>query len=413
MRSRRSVIKTSAAVAAGLALPTARAETWWQRLFGIKPEPPPAPPAPPPPAPPPRPAPSPAPSPQLQSELLFGQTAVLSGVLGQPVRGFNAGAQLAFEEQNSRGGVFGRPLRLISLDDKLQPDTAVANTLTLLKEHKVFGLFGCAGSATTLATEPLLRESGAPSFGGYAVTDSVRLRCRGAAYFMRAGYGREAQALVRHLMTIGVTRVGVAYLDNPGGEEVLKLIRAALGQHKVEPAIAAAVALDGANLADAAAKIGGLQPQALIMFLGGSLAASLMKQLGERHLPINYYALSVASSAHAIQQLGERARGLTLTEVVPHPWSQAEPVTLDYRRLAESAQVPVGYFSFEGYLAARVLIEALRRSGPEPSRPKLHATLAKLKMNIAGLELDYTIDGHTGSRFVDLVQIGEAGRIIR
>jgi ABC-type branched-subunit amino acid transport system substrate-binding protein len=354
-----------------------------------------------------------APMPPL-GELLFGQSAVLSGPLGEPLLAFNAGAQLVFDDVNAHGGVLGRRIRLISIDDQLQPDKAVAAYQSLLKDHKVFGFFGCTGSATTAAAEPLLRESGAPAFGGYAVSDSARLRNRGAAYFVRATYGREAQTLVQHLTTIGVTRIGVAYLAHPGGEEVLKLISTALAERKLEPAVSAAVALDGTNLAAAARKLIGMEPQAIIMFLGGALAGDLMSQIGQRRQHTSFYGMSIIGGEMAVQRLGERARGLAVVEVMPYPWNQSDPSTKDYRRLAEAAKVPVGYFSFEGYVNAQVLIEALRRSGGlEPNRARLHTVLRSLQMRIAGLDLDFSVDGHTGSRFVELVQVAEGGRFIR
>lgn len=351
----------------------------------------------------------------LNGELLLGQSAVLSGPLGQPVLGFNAGAQLAFDDANARGGVFGRRLRLISLDDELQPAKALVAYQSLLKEHKVFAFFGCTGSATTAAAEPLVRESGAPMFGGYAVSDSARERCRGLAYFVRASYGREAQALVRHLTTIGITRIGVAHLANPGGEEVLKLIRAALGHHKLEPAVSAAIALDGSNMVDAVRQLGIMAPQAVIMFLGGSLAGDLMHQVGlQRKQPTSFYGMSITGGEMVAHRLGARARGLTITQVVPYPWNQSDPTTLDYHRLAEAAKVPVGYFSFEGYLTGRVMVEALRRSGgQEPNRQRLHNVLRALQLRLAGLDLDFTVDGQNGSRFVELVQVAEGGRFIR
>ncbi|MEY4753241.1 MAG: hypothetical protein RJA44_916 [Pseudomonadota bacterium] len=346
-------------------------------------------------------------------ELLFGQSAVLSGPLGQPVLQFNAGARLAFDEFNAAGGLHGRRLRLLSLDDGLSPERALANVHALLREHKVFGLFGCTGSATTAAMEPLLRDTGVPAFGGYAVADSVRLRSRGVAYFVRASYGREAATLVRHLTTIGVARIGVAHLANPGGEEVLRLLGAALAEHRLEPAVSAAVALDGSNVTEAARKLAALQPQAVVMFLGGQLAADLMNQMGQRRLHTAFYGMSISGGELAAAKLGQRARGLTLAQIVPSPDSAVDPAILAYRRLAETAQVSNDHFSLEGYLTARVLIEALRRGPQEPSRARLHATLRGLQMRIAGLDLDFTLDGHTGSRYVDLVQLSEDGRFIR
>ncbi len=70
-------------------------------------------------------------------EILLGQSAVLSGPLGPAMQGFNAGAKLAFENANDKGGIAGRKVRLISLDDELKPERTVANYKTLLAEHKV------------------------------------------------------------------------------------------------------------------------------------------------------------------------------------------------------------------------------------------------------------------------------------
>lgn len=347
-------------------------------------------------------------------DLLFGQSATLSGPLGVPVQQFNTGIQLAFEELNRQGGLNGRNLRLISLDDELLPDRARANCQNLLKDHKVFAFLGCVGSATTAAVEPLLRESGVPAFGGYAVADSVRLRCRGAAYFLRATYGREAAALVRHLTTIGVTRIGLAVLDNPGGAEVVKLITAEMARYRLEPAVTSAVSQVGANLADTALQITSLQPQAVLMFLGSSLTSDLMALVNQRQPHTSFYGLSISGGDLSVTtRPSQRLRGLTLAQVMPSPWHQTDPVITAYRRLALDAQVPPGYLSLEGYLTARVLIEALRRSGPEPQRARLHATLRSLRTSIASLDIDFTQDGHTGSRFVDLVQITADGRFIR
>ncbi|REN18705.1 ABC transporter substrate-binding protein, partial [Mycobacterium tuberculosis] len=108
-----------------------------------------------------------------------------------------AGAGLAFDAVNAQGGLSGRKIRLVSLDDELKPEKAVANYEKLLAEHRVFAFFGCVGSATTAAGAKVLNQSGAPTVGGYAVSDSAREKVGGAGYFVRATFAREAQALVQ------------------------------------------------------------------------------------------------------------------------------------------------------------------------------------------------------------------------
>jgi ABC-type branched-subunit amino acid transport system substrate-binding protein len=347
------------------------------------------------------------------AELVFGQSAPLSGALGEQVRLVNLGAQIVFDEINAIGGVQGHKIRLKAVDDQSDPSQARAAYQALLTEQRVFGLFGCVGSASSAAAEAVLRSSGAVAFGGYGVTDSVREASRGAAYFVRAGYGRECEALVAQLVTIGISGIAVVHVANPGGEEVLQLIKSAMAARHLEVAVSAAVTQEGSNINEAAKKLLALQPQAVLMFLAGPPAAELMETVHRLGGRPGFYGLSLVAGEQVMERLGERARGLALSEVMPYPWHAADPDLIKYRRLAAAAKLPVGYATLEGYVNARVLVEALQRCGGEFSRQRLHAVLRKMQWRYAGLDLDFGAGQGTGSTFVDLVQIAPGGRYIR
>ena len=345
-------------------------------------------------------------------EIVFGHTGVLSGPLGVPVKAMLSGAELAFAESRAAGGVHGRSIKLVSLDDELKPDKAVANYEKLLADG-VFAFFGCVGSGTTAAGAPVLARSGAPLIGAYAVADSAREKAKGAAYIVRASTGREAQVLVQHLTTIGVTRIAVAHLDNPGGQEALALVEQALVAHQLKPHAAAAMKTDASNAADAAKKLAATQPQAVVMYLGGALAGELMKATWAVDSNPMFYGMSIVPGELTAKVAGARTRGLAICQVVPYPWGEIDPTVREYRRAAEAAKLPVSYYTWEGYLNALVLLEALRRTGRELTRPKLHATLRALKVRLAGMDIDFTGGGPTGSRFVELVQLTQGGGFVR
>ena len=347
------------------------------------------------------------------NEILLGHTGILSGPLGEVIKTMLAGATAAFDDVNRRGGVNGRKVRLLSMDDELKPDKAVANYTRLLGENKVFAFFGCVGSGTTAAAAGVLKDSGAPMVGGYAVADSARDKVKGAAYFVRATSGREAQVLVKHLTTLGLTQIGVAHLDNPGGVEALNLVKQAMAEHKIEPAAAAAVKFDGGNVAAVADTLGGPQMQAVIMYLGGTLGAELMKAVWAKGGQPKFYGMSIVPGEVSAKVLGEKVRGLAISQVVPYPWAPIDPMAQQYRKLMEKANVLVGYYSYEGFLNAQVMLQALERAGREPTRPRLHAALQSLRMPLAGLNLDFGNGVHTGSRFVELVQVTHGGRFLR
>lgn len=350
---------------------------------------------------------------QGSNDLVLGQTGILTGPLGGPIVSMLGGARLAFDNVNAQGGIAGRRIRLVSLDDELKPDLAVNNYRRLLDEHGALAFFGCVGSGTTAAAASVLKDSGAPAVGGYAVADAARERVRGSAYFIRAGTGREAQALVQHLTTIGITRIAVAYLDNPGGKEALDAVTAAMATQGGKPVASAAFAGDASNVAAGATQLAAQQPQAVLMYLGGTLPGTLMKALWEAGSKPSFYGMSIVSGTLTAKVAGDRARGLAIAQVVPYPWGVVEPDVREYQKLAQAAKLPLDYYTFEGYLNARVMIEALRRAGPNPSRPRLHAVLQAMKWRVGGMDIDYTTDGLNGSRFVELVQVADGGRFVR
>lgn len=347
------------------------------------------------------------------TEVVLGHTGVLSGPLGEVIKTFLAGATAVFDDLGRRGGVHGRRIRLVSLDDKLEPPQAVANYRKLLDEQKVFAFFGCVGSGTTAAAAATLQASGAPMVGGYAVADSARDKVKGSAYFVRATTGREAQVLLDHLTTLGLTRIGVAQLDNPGGQEALDLLSRAMDTHRIKPARSAAVKGDGSNIEAVAAQLADPQVQAVVMYLGGPLGANLIKAIRARGSNPRFYGMSIVPGELSAKVLGEQVRGLAISQVVPYPWAQADPTAVAYRRLMEKLQLPVGYYTYEGYLNAQVMVQALERCGRELTRPRLHAALQSMRVTLAGMTIDFTGGAHTGSRFVELVAVTQGGRFVR
>ncbi|KQU87117.1 ABC transporter substrate-binding protein [Variovorax sp. Root318D1] len=347
------------------------------------------------------------------SEILLGSSAVLSGPLGSQIKVVHNGASLAFDAINEQGGVGGRKIKLIALDDELKPEKALENYGKLLNDHKVFAFFGCVGSGTTAAASKLLQQSGAPSVGGYGVGDSARASVNGSAYFVRASNAREAQALVEHLVTIGVTKIAIAHLDNPGGIEAVKLIEAAMATHKLAPTATVSVKGDGSTSAAGGKALAEGRPQAVLMYLAGTVAGEVIKATYEAGSKPMFYGMSVVPGEVTAKVVQLQASGLAISQVMPYPWGEVEMVTRDYRRLAERAQVPVGYGSFEGYLNGLVMIEALKRTGRDLTRARLHATLRALKLRLAGMDIDFSTGATTGSRFIEMVRVTPEGRFVR
>lgn len=347
------------------------------------------------------------------TEILIGQSAVLSGPLSPGAIAMRDGAQLAFDDINAQGGIAGRRIRLLALDDGFDPAKAQANYQTLINEHKVFACFCGVGAFSVLAGLPLLRASGTPLIGATAVVDSARDTSSGVAYYTRASQQREADVLVQHLSTLGLTRITMAYIGTPGGKEVLGQVELAARQRGVQLLGSVGVAPDGKNVVEAGKALAQFPAQATLLFLSGPAAAQLMKVVWAQGGGTAFYGMSILAGDVTAKLLGDQFRGLTVSEVTPYPWDAAYADAIQYRNACEKAQVPVGYHSYEGYISGRVLVEALRQTGREPTRARLHATLRKLKMRVGGMDIDFTGDPHTGARFVELVRVRQDGRFLR
>ncbi|MCW5661872.1 MAG: ABC transporter substrate-binding protein [Burkholderiaceae bacterium] len=346
------------------------------------------------------------------NEIVLGQSAVISGPLGGPIKAMISGAQLAFDGVNAQGGVQGRKIRLVTLDDELAPPKAVANYKKLLDEG-VVAMFGCVGSGTTAAAGKLLVDHGCASVGGYAIADSARERTGGNGFFIRASMGREAEVLVRQLTTIGITRFAVAHMDNPGGQEALALVTKALQAHQLKPVASGAVKGDSSNAALVGRELASGQPQAVIMYLSGRQPADLMPAVRAAGSDPMFYGMSIVSGEVVARVLGDRARGLAIAQVVPYPWAQADQDLQTYHRALQQVKADPNYYSFEGWLNAQVMVEALKRAGRELSRARLLAVMRSLKMRVAGVDLDFTTGSIAASRFVELVQVRFDGKFVR
>ena len=348
-----------------------------------------------------------------RTEILLGQSAVLTGQLGDAALAAQAGARLVFDDANAGGGVAGRALRLVSLDDELNPDKALANYRSLVLEQKVLACVCGTGAAPTMAGTGVLRENGVPLIGASAVTDSVRDKTRGVAYYVRASSMRELEALVQHLVTLGMSRIAFIHLATPGGEEIKGQMQQVLSAQQLQLHASAGVGPDGAGAQDTAKLLATSQPQAVVLFMSGAAAAAVMKATWQLGAAPTFYGMSIVSGETTARLLGAQSRGLAVAQVTPYPWDGADPDALQFRRLAQAAKVPVNYHSYEGYLAGRVTVEALQRAGRDLSRERLHAVLRSMRMRVAGMDIDFTGNRHTGSRFVELVQVKQDGRYVR
>ena len=347
------------------------------------------------------------------AQLLVGQTAGFTGTVAAGVTETTEGAKLYLDAVNNRGGVNGQKVELISLDDKFDPKLAAENARKLIEDNQVLSLFLNRGTPHTEAIIPLLDQHGvaliAPSTGAMVLHQPVQKH----VFNVRATYQREAERAVAHLASIGVRRLAVVHVDDSFGNDGLEGARKGLQAAGLEPV---AVAKFDRTKPDFAPLLPGLkaaEPQAVLLIGSGTAVVEGIRSFKGATVAGQYITLSNNASAGFVKLLGDQGHGVVVSQVMPA--SQSYALVKEATQLAKAQGVDeLSPAMLEGFASAKVLVEALRRAGPKPSRASLHNALENLgRVDLGGLVLDYSPTDHTGLDFVDLSIISAGGKFRR
>jgi len=235
-------------------------------------------------------------------------------------------------------------------------------------------------------------------------------------FHIRAGYGDETAAIVKQMVTIGITRVAVLYQNDNFGKSGLEGVVSALRTYQMTPAAVAPVERNSLELAAAVDALAKVEPQAVVMVALYKQAAEFMRRMHKTGLRPRYLALSSVGTDQLISLLGDDARGIGLSQVMPYPWNDTVAVVREYQRLISQgdANPSYSYIGLEAYINAKLLVEALRRVGKDPSREKLVHLLENMRhFDLGGFRVSYSPSDHSGSKFVDLTVVGDGGRVRR
>jgi ABC-type branched-subunit amino acid transport system substrate-binding protein len=350
-----------------------------------------------------------------QAQLLIGQTAGFTGPVGAGVKETTDGAKLYIDAVNAKGGVNGQKIELVSLDDKFDPKTAGENALKLIEEKEVLAMFLTRGTPHTEAMLPHLEKYGVPLIGPSTGAMVLHQPVKKQVFNVRATYQREAEKAVTHLNSMGITRIGIIYADDSFGADGVAGAQKGLVAAKLQPAVLEKFNRSKPDFAPIAPKVVASNAQAVIMVASGQAVVDGTKAFRAAGSAAQIVTLSNNASSGFIKSLGENARGVIVTQVFPYERSIAYGLVKEAQELARAKGAgDISPAMLEGFAAAKVLVEGLRRAGPKPTREKIQAALEGIrKFDIGGLEVNYSTEDHTGLDFADLSIIGTDGKFRR
>jgi ABC-type branched-subunit amino acid transport system substrate-binding protein len=347
------------------------------------------------------------------STILIGQSAAQSGPAQELGKEMRAGAEAYFDAINKAGGINGRKIKLISLDDGYEPDKAVANTKKLISDEKVLALFGYVGTPTSNAALPVFTEAKVPFIGAFTGAQSLRDPFNRYIFNVRASYFDETEEIVGHLVQQGIKKIAVFYQNDAYGKAGLAGVERAMKKRMLEIVTTATVERNTVDVASAVATLSKSKSEAIVMIGAYKSCAAFIKAMKIAGALQQYWNVSFVGSKALSKELGEDGRGVQISQVMPFPWSGASSVVHEYQTRIGGPE-NYSFTSLEGFIAAKVLVEGLKRAGKNPTRESLVDGLASMgKVDVGGFTVNYTPTNHNGSSFVDLTIISKNGTFKR
>jgi len=345
--------------------------------------------------------------------VVLGQSVPLTGAASEIGLAYAAGAKLYVDAFNARSDSPVR-IELRQLDDGYDAARAGANAKTLLAAGADM-LFGFVGTASANAAAAVAREQGVVLLAPFAAADALRDPAQSSIFHVRPSMGDEAFKMVQHCATIGLSRIAVLAEDDAMGRAGLDAVNRAIAELKLPALAGAALVPSNSDKVDAAVTaLRALQPQAIIQVALFKTTASFVQKMRKSGYGGTFLNFSSVGIDPLYVALGKDIQGVVVSQVVPSPRSTGTPIVREYLAAIEDSDQAPSYESLEGFIAAKALGEAVRRSGRGANRATLQKALGGMTAwDAGGLRINLRGGAREAASAIDLITFNAEGRVIR
>jgi ABC-type branched-subunit amino acid transport system substrate-binding protein len=322
-------------------------------------------------------------------EIVIGSSLALGGHASFLGTQYLHGAMCLIEQTNKEGGIHNRKIKIIAYDDGYDPPRCVNNTKRLIFKDKVFCLFCYVGTPTTVKIIDIVEENKIPLLGLFTGADKLRFPFRHYIFNVRSSYYQETNAVVRYFVEEkGLRRLAVFYQYDDYGFDGLKGTQIALQKYGLTPVATGSFVRGTLDIEDALDKIQASGARAVIMIGTYSPCAKFIREARAREYDPLFHNVSFVGADKLVEELGDAGEGVLVTQVVPPPTQRILlPATEEYSRLLSQyyPQDEPNFVSFEGFINARILVEALRRTGRDITREGFIRALESINEHYVGI----------------------------
>jgi branched-chain amino acid transport system substrate-binding protein len=350
---------------------------------------------------------------QQGNRIVLGQSAAFTGPAAQLGIQFNAGAQLYFDHVNAQGGVNQTQIEIRKLDDGYEPDRCAENTSKLIADE-VFALFGYIGTPTSVVALPLATKAQVPFFAPFTGAMGLRQPFNRMAFHMRASYNDETELIVRQLTHLGLNKIAVFYQNDAYGKAGLSGVNLALESRKLKTVATGTVERNTVDVAAAVSAINAAKPDAVVQISAYTSCAAYIRASRAAGFGGTFFNVSFVGTQALSDLLGKEGAGVAISQVVPTPYSASKAITREFLGMVDKGgnKVQPNFSSMEGFMAAKLFSEGMRRASGRLTRDSLIAGLESIRdMSMGGFNVSFSPTDHVASHFAELSMLTGDGRI--
>jgi branched-chain amino acid transport system substrate-binding protein len=351
-------------------------------------------------------------TPFASADIVVGQSAPLTGgnaELGNDIRN---GALAYFKKVNDNGGVAGHKIKLVTFDDRNDTKLSAENTAKLVEDENAVALFGYASSTLSIPAMPKVKEGKVPFFAPFTGADTIRKQ-NDFVYTIRATYADEIEKIINFWGNLDSTSVTVLHYDDPVGKQNFETVATVLKKFNRTP-VSVAIKRN-AEVTDANVKaVIDSKPNVLVITTLYAPAAQLVKKMKAAGGASMITSLSFAGASQLAKALGPDATKVSVSLTVPNPRSNSVTVVRECGEAWTSSgqKETMSVTALESCIAAKVLVEGMRRSGKEVTRASLHKALSGLgRYDAGGYVVDFKPNFRHGGTYVSIALLQPNGDV--
>ncbi len=347
-----------------------------------------------------------------KAEIIVGQSAPLTGANAELGNDIKNGALAYFKKINDAGGINGNPIKLVTLDDKNEAKQSGENAKELIQKTGAVALFGFASSTLSVPAMPAVAAAKVPFFAPFTGADAIRKQ-NDFVYTIRVTYADEIEKLIGFWAPLGVTKVAVLHYDDEIGKQNFATASTVLAKFGKQPT-SIAIKRNAELKADTITAIVAADPQIILATTLYAPVSQMVRQLKAIKKPYSITSLSFAGASQISKALGPDAAGITVALTVPAPNQQQFPVVREcteaWRAAGQTDSMSVT--ALEACIAAKVLVEGMKRSGKEVTRESLQKALSALgRVDVGGVTILFKPGFRHGGTYVDIAVIRLNGEL--